>query len=160
MSKKRSRYLGTQITEQTVVWEKTKDPFFPYAGEAVGHKCAIRLNDFPDEPLYTLFIDGEMALHLEDWPPPWIRPLLQEDDKDTVLNYKVGKLIGRLRPFAELINLLEDSRHEWSNHWCNKPDDYSLWGTDTGSNLPNRDRVKITLGDLRRARSVLAEIEK
>ena len=34
----------------------------------------IRLNDFPDEPAYTLLIDGADILHFDDWPSFWIRP--------------------------------------------------------------------------------------
>jgi hypothetical protein len=36
----------------------------------------IRINDFPEEPLYTLLIDGEEILHFDDWPNFWIQPEL------------------------------------------------------------------------------------
>ena len=36
----------------------------------------IRINDFPEEPLYTLLVDGEEILHFDDWPHFWIRPKL------------------------------------------------------------------------------------
>jgi len=31
----------------------------------------VRLNDFPDEPAYTLLIDGTETLHFDDWPSFW-----------------------------------------------------------------------------------------
>jgi hypothetical protein len=31
----------------------------------------IRLNDFPDEPLCTLIVDGYEIIHFNDWPPEW-----------------------------------------------------------------------------------------
>jgi hypothetical protein len=33
-----------------------------------GERWTIRLNDFPEEPLYTLLIDGLVILHFDDWP--------------------------------------------------------------------------------------------
>jgi hypothetical protein len=34
----------------------------------------IRLNDFPEEPLHTLLIDGDEVMHFDDWPAIWPRP--------------------------------------------------------------------------------------
>jgi hypothetical protein len=36
-----------------------------------GKIWTIRLNDFPDEPLYTLLIDGFEIIHFDDWPEWW-----------------------------------------------------------------------------------------
>jgi len=38
----------------------------------------IRLNDFPDEPAYTLMIDIEEIIHFDDWPDFWDRPEFPE----------------------------------------------------------------------------------
>jgi hypothetical protein len=34
----------------------------------------IRLNDFPDEPLYSLLINGDEIIHFDEWPANWNRP--------------------------------------------------------------------------------------
>jgi hypothetical protein len=34
----------------------------------------VRLNDFPDEPQYTLLIDDTETLHFDDWPSFWGTP--------------------------------------------------------------------------------------
>ncbi|ADE53344.1 hypothetical protein Caka_0319 [Coraliomargarita akajimensis DSM 45221] len=38
----------------------------------------IRLNDFPDDPTYTLIIEKSETLHFDDWPDFWIRPEFPE----------------------------------------------------------------------------------
>ena len=35
------------------------------------HRWLIRLNDFPDEPLYTLLVDGGEVVHFDEWPQIW-----------------------------------------------------------------------------------------
>ena len=39
-----------------------------------GKPWAVRMNDFPDEPLFTLLIAGSEAMHFDDWPTFWNRP--------------------------------------------------------------------------------------
>jgi len=40
-------------------WRRVSSNVFPYAALLDGvHWVVLRLNDFPDHPLYTLFIDG------------------------------------------------------------------------------------------------------
>ena len=52
----------------------TTDGEGPYRASAEGHELAVRVNDFPAEPLYSLFVDDEHAADLEDWPPVWVKP--------------------------------------------------------------------------------------
>lgn len=46
-------------------------PYQARVGEAV---WALRLNDFPAEPMFTLFIDGRAVGALDDFPGPWTKP--------------------------------------------------------------------------------------
>ncbi|MDO3528729.1 hypothetical protein [Ralstonia pseudosolanacearum] len=44
-----------------------------YKAQAEGNHWALRMNDFPDEPLYTLVINGVEVIHFNDWPPAWVK---------------------------------------------------------------------------------------
>ena len=57
-----------------IVWEHTGDGEFPYRAQVQGQTFIIRINDFPDEPVYTLIIDDDEFEDIEDWPPIWVRP--------------------------------------------------------------------------------------
>lgn len=59
--------------EEQVIWVKGIDPEYPFSAEARGKKCVLRLNDFPEENLYTLLVDGEEVAAFDDWPKPWVR---------------------------------------------------------------------------------------
>ena len=61
-------------TETAIIWEHTGDGEFPYKAEVDGQTLAVRVNDFPAEPLYTLFVGDMKAEDLEDWPLAWVRP--------------------------------------------------------------------------------------
>lgn len=41
-----------------------------------GEAWNVRLNDFPDEPLYTLIIDDKEVVHFDNWPQDWKKPSL------------------------------------------------------------------------------------
>ncbi len=34
----------------------------------------VRINDFPDEPCFTLLIGSNEVMHFDDWPSFWQRP--------------------------------------------------------------------------------------
>ena len=41
--------------------------------EADGEAWRVRLNDFPDEPMYRLFVGDQSVADFHDWPKPWHR---------------------------------------------------------------------------------------
>lgn len=59
---------------RAITWSKGHDPSVMYTAEVDGARWTIRLGEFPDEPLYTLAIDGIEVLSFDDWPPAWTRP--------------------------------------------------------------------------------------
>ncbi len=60
--------------DASIFWEKGVDPEYPYRVEIEGQQCLIRLNDFPDEHLYTLLVAGVGVADFDDWPSNWVRP--------------------------------------------------------------------------------------
>ena len=63
-----------EMLRRTLAWTPTADLFFPWKAELsrVG-ALAIRLNDFPDEPMYTLFVGKQEIGSFDDWPSTWHR---------------------------------------------------------------------------------------
>jgi hypothetical protein len=58
---------------EPIIWHKTNDPEYPYETTHETQKLTIRLNDFPEEHLYTLLADAEPVISFDDWPDLWIR---------------------------------------------------------------------------------------
>jgi hypothetical protein len=56
-----------------VAWTGTDDVEHPWAAEVDGQRWQARVNDFPDEVLYTLVVDGVAVGDFNDWPKRWLR---------------------------------------------------------------------------------------
>jgi hypothetical protein len=69
MSTKVQNYL-----EEKLVWLRSSDPHYPYHAEFDGERCVLRLNDFPEDHLYTLLVDHVEVTSFDDWPEQWTRP--------------------------------------------------------------------------------------
>ena len=61
--------------KRPVVWSKTRDAEYPLAAVVNGETWQIRVNDFPEEELYTLLVDGRDVGSFDDWPTAWERPV-------------------------------------------------------------------------------------
>lgn len=76
-----------------VQWRRTGAHPFAFAARVDGTWWALRLNDFPHHPLYTLFVGGHVVGDVEDIPsraPAWDldagdRPGLSDEQRDEVL---------------------------------------------------------------------------
>jgi uncharacterized protein YjaG (DUF416 family) len=60
--------LGREIS-----WERTGDPVTPWGSEVEGKRWQVRLNDFPDDYMYSLLVDGKDVGGFHDWPETWQR---------------------------------------------------------------------------------------
>ncbi len=69
--------MSTKVTDylaEKLVWRKTTDPKYPFVADFDGERCVIRINDFPDETLYTLMVDDVEVANFDDWSAHWKRP--------------------------------------------------------------------------------------
>jgi hypothetical protein len=63
----------TSRLAEVTVWRQTGDLSIPWEAETSDHQWQVRLNDFPDEVMYTLVIEGEAVGDFLDWPQAWDR---------------------------------------------------------------------------------------
>lgn len=54
-------------------WSLTGDPLQPWSTNVDGTIWRVRINDFPDELMYSLIIGNENAGDFHDWPETWQR---------------------------------------------------------------------------------------
>ena len=64
---------NTDYFDVDLNWVKTDDPEYPYQSKKFGHHLKIRLNDFPDDAMFTLLVDGNVVKDFDDWPSNWRR---------------------------------------------------------------------------------------
>lgn len=57
--------------ELKIKWNKVEDAEYPFMAHLNGHNLQLRVNDFPEEPFFTLIVDGECKEDLDDWPETW-----------------------------------------------------------------------------------------
>ena len=62
------------LLKTAVTWEKTPDVDHPYRALVGKALWRIRLNEFPDRALYTLFVEDKEVGDIEEWPAVWKRP--------------------------------------------------------------------------------------
>ena len=65
------------IKTKSIHWSKTTDAEFSYAATIDGRSLRLRINDFPEEPYFTV-MEGDRELFdiegwTEGWPSPWTR---------------------------------------------------------------------------------------
>jgi hypothetical protein len=69
MPTKAQKYL-----EEKIIWKPGTDPLYPYRADFEGARCLIRINDFPNDHLYTLIVNDREVVDFDDWPQYWTRP--------------------------------------------------------------------------------------
>ena len=51
-----------------IIWKKTEDVLYPYATKLDELVIRLRINDFPDEPLFTVMHGDMVVFHTNDKP--------------------------------------------------------------------------------------------
>lgn len=60
--------------QMPVIWTRNADhPTRLWRAEVGPDRWALRVNDFPAEHLYTLFVNDREAGSFEEWPNQWVR---------------------------------------------------------------------------------------
>ena len=99
MAKQRARRRPTaagaagirRLLKRDVRWTQTGDALVPYRAAVGTAQWQVRVNDFPDEPMYTLLIDGSDSGSFDDWPASWTRRAenrTRHSEKDTQTRYR------------------------------------------------------------------------
>ncbi|XVQ14108.1 hypothetical protein ACQP1W_16675 [Spirillospora sp. CA-255316] len=78
-------------------WLRTGSVYFPVAAEVGGHWWVLRINAFPDHPLWTLFVDGVRRFDINDAPAAWGR---QPDPSAPLLEARTARVV--LEPVEHL----------------------------------------------------------
>ncbi len=68
MFRKKQNYFELNLS-----WNKTENSEFPFQIDYNGHKFQLRINDFPDEHMYSLIVDSIFVCDFDDWPKNWKR---------------------------------------------------------------------------------------
>lgn len=71
-----SREIQNPLLEN-VIWKESADPRQPYFASHGNEAWTVRVNDFPNESLFTLIVDGTEVGDFDVWPQAWERPSLQ-----------------------------------------------------------------------------------
>ena len=62
-----------EFSDKKVSWMKTKNTKYPYRAVVDNQEWLLRVNKFPDEPLYTLIVNSNEIIHINDWPIGWTK---------------------------------------------------------------------------------------
>ena len=66
---KNFRYIN-----QKALWKETNNPKYPFEANIKGKHWRLRINDFPEQHLYTFFVNDLEIFDIDDPPPTWIIP--------------------------------------------------------------------------------------
>jgi hypothetical protein len=104
------------LTDRPIVFAHTGDAERPFTAHVDGLTLLVEVNDFPAEPLYTVFADGSRLGDLEDWPPAWTRPELPPNLRDLAARTPGGPgLLGQVVPLDPA------ALHAWTRALCEAP---------------------------------------
>ena len=59
---------------KSIKWEKGSSAEYPFRASINEETLVIRINDFPEEEMYTLLVDGNKICDFTIWPSRWQKP--------------------------------------------------------------------------------------
>ena len=74
-----------------VRWLKVRDGY--WRATVDGHECSLRMNDFPDEPLFTVAVEGT-SIEIDDAPRTWCIESMTGDREADIVRGKSGRGCG------------------------------------------------------------------
>jgi hypothetical protein len=57
-----------RYTTKVIKWRVTDNALFPFKAIMKGDELKIGVNDFPNEPMYSLYINGNKISDFNSWP--------------------------------------------------------------------------------------------
>jgi hypothetical protein len=96
-------HLDTHAT-----WNTTGDSHVPWIANVAGQVWSVRINDFPDEWMYSLLIDNQAVGDFHDWPGCWNRG----DSQSSEAHDRVVAQPRRLVASGNLLTRYQHGEHE------------------------------------------------
>ena len=62
------------VENDSVVWERDPDNQYLFHARWDGLNVSMRLNDFPEESLFTFFVEGSPVAERDQFPRSWRLP--------------------------------------------------------------------------------------
>lgn len=59
------------LLNEPITWHDTGDSKWMWRARYRAYDLAVRLNDWPAEASYTVYVDGAAAYDIEEWPAAW-----------------------------------------------------------------------------------------
>lgn len=66
--------VSTQVFGKSIVWSSTGDATTPLEATVEDKNWKLRINEFPEEELFTLLIEGKAVLSFSEKPSTWSFP--------------------------------------------------------------------------------------
>jgi hypothetical protein len=67
-----------ELFKKKIIWQEVEPGGVEFTAEVGGTKCELRMNDFPDEPLYTIKYKGKQ-MDFDDATDIWEIPSIAEN---------------------------------------------------------------------------------
>jgi len=101
-----------ECLRRVLAWSDTGDLGHPWGAKLGDRSLTVRLNDFPDEQMYTLLADGGEIGSFDDWPRNWRRlnriPVAMMSD---IVREAAGKTGATKAEAAEVVEAVFDRVH-------------------------------------------------